>query len=177
MSKKHIEALIGTQFSLLTAKDNKARLLYIIAGIKDGKFYNHAHGAIFGVFDESAPDTEFITEKDLTLSRITGTKISAITANMQNFFKEYYGLEGADEDEATPTPKSEPKTEPKDVTDEEGEDPKDVALSEAVVEKLVKEFKKCLKNEEFKKATKILAKLDGQDVQKKLAKKLKKAQK
>lgn len=167
MSQKHITALVKAQYKALNAKDNKERLTYMIAGIKDGKFYTHAHVADFGIFDVNAPDTVFIPEKDLELSRITGAKIATITMNMEKFFDAYYGGETTE-----PQPDIAPETKPETPIP----DPEALKeLDEDGVEKLAKACKKAIKAEDFKKARKILSKLDGQDCYKKLAKKLAKA--
>jgi len=157
MSKKMIEAYVKAQHAVLTCKDNKERLRFTVAGIKDGKFYDYS-GTDYGVFDENAPDTVFIPESDLELSRITGSKLATITLKMQKFFDAYFGEGEADEvidvevvvgSEAT----------------EEGEE-----IDTEAVEKAVK---KAIKKEDFKKAQKLIDKLGGH---KKLQKKLDKAQ-
>ena len=153
MSKSHIEALINTEYEVLKAKDNKERLKFMVAGIKDGCFYNHANGAIYGEFDTEVPDTVFISEADLEMFRVTSTKIVGITLAMQQFFVDY---NGADE----PTVEDEP-TEP--TVEEE-------AIDTEAVEKACK---KAIKKGDFKKAQKLIDKLGGH---KKLQKKLDKAQ-
>ena len=169
MSKKHIEAVVRAQFKALGAKDNKERLGYMIAGIKDGKFYTHAHGATFGIFDTEVEDTVFIPESDLELSRITGAKIATVTLNMTKFFDRYYS-EDNEEPEKGEASDGDDTTADQPAVDSEPE------LSEGILEKLAKECKKCIKTEDFKKAKKILVKLEGSEFHKKLAKKLKKAQ-
>ena len=153
MSKKHIEALITAEFVVLSAKDNKERLKYIVAGIKDGKFYDYA-GTDYGIFDEAAPDTVFIEESDLELSRITSSKITTITMNMKKFFTEYNG-------------------ENVEVNPQDNEDEKidgDTVIDTEAVEKACK---KAIKKGDFKKAQKLIDKIGGH---KKLQKKLDKAQ-
>ena len=180
MSKKNIEAVVRAQFKALNAKDNKERLNYMIAGIEDGEFYTHAHGKQFGVFDTDAPDTVFIPKTDLELSRITGTKIASVTMAMTKFFDDYNGdSENYVEPEAVsqePETKDVPKKSKEqaqiDDAEAEGVSPE---YSEEIVEKLAKECKKAIKSEDFKKAQKILNKLEGYHVHKKLAKKLAKA--
>jgi len=155
MSKKMIESYVKAQHAVLTCKDNKERLRFTVAGIKDGKFYDYS-GTNYGVFDENAPDTVFIPESDLELGRITGSKLATITLKMQKFFDTYFG-EGEPTEEVEPTTTEAPT--------EEGEE-----IDTEAVEKAVK---KAIKKEDFKKAQKLIDKLGGH---KKLQKKLDKAQ-
>lgn len=175
MSKKHIEAVVKAQYKALNAKDNKERLGYMIAGIEDGQFYTHANGKQFGMFDPEVPDTVFIPKTDLELSRITGTKIASITQNMEKFFDKYYGLEDGAEGEAADGD-DESCDKPAKEFAPEAEDEPETGLSDENIEDLTKAFKKALKKEDFKKASKILGKLVDTDGHKKLSKKLAKAQ-
>lgn len=158
-----IQAMIKGQYNALNAKDNKERLRYMVAGIKDGKFYDFV-GTNYGVFDENVEDTEFIKESDLELSRITGAKIASITIAMQKFFDTYNGV--VTEEENEPETEALPKTELTKDTN--------VAEEEADYEALEKACKKAIKKGDVKKASKILKKLEGRKSHKKLSKKLKK---
>ena len=150
MSKTHIQALVGGQYNSLNAKDNKERLKYTVAGCKDGKLYDYA-GTNYGAFNEDAPDTEFITEADLNLSRITAVRLKGITERMQNFFNTY----GANPvEEAT----VEDVEEVEEVVEEDNDE-------------LIEKFKKAIKKGKAKKARKLLDEI-GEN--KKLAKMLKK---
>ncbi len=162
MSKKHIEALITAEFVVLSAKDSKERLKYIVAGIKDGKFYDYA-GTDYGIFDEAAPDTVFIEESDLELSRITSSKITTITMNMKKFFTEYNGE--VDED-TMDTDKSSDDV----VSDSDDDNTTEDTIDTEAVEKACK---KAIKKGDFSKAQKLIDKLGGHS---KLQKKLDKAQ-
>ena len=159
MSKSMVQAMIKGQYNALNAKDNKERLRYMVAGIKDGKFYDSV-GTDYGTFDEDVEDVEFITEKDLNLSRITGSKIASITIAMQKFFDTYNGIAAPTDVETTEQP---------DTNELEASE-----MGEPDYEALEKACKKAIKKGDIKKATKLLAKLDGQDCHKKLSKKLKK---
>lgn len=168
MSKSMMEAYIKAQHAVLTCKDNKERLRYTVAGIKDGKFYDHS-GTDYGMFDENAPDTVFIPESDLELSRITGTKLAGITLKMQKFFESYntdedVSTEDADEPKEKKAKKSKSSEADAEASDEEPE------IDTEAVEKAVK---KAIKKSDFKKAQKLIDKLGGH---KKLQKKLDKAQ-
>ena len=161
MSKKMLIALAITQMNSLSAKDNKERLKFTIAGCKDGKLYDHA-GTDYGVFDENAEDVIFIPDTDLQLSRITGAKISGITQKALAFFAQYAEAKPADDDGSD-------EDESEAGQDEDDTDEVDYAAVE-------KACKKAIKKGDLKKAKKLLAKLDGQDCHKKLSKKLDKAQ-
>ena len=151
MSKEMIKAHIVAQYAVLTSKDNKERLKYMVAGIKDGKFFDYA-GTDYGMFDENAPDTVFIPDSDLSLSRITGVKLAGITLSMQKFFENYEnGGSEPTEEQCDPEP-----------SDEE--------IDTGAVEKACK---KAIKKGDFKKAQKLIDKLGGHE---KLQKKLDKAQ-
>ncbi len=161
MSKNMIIALIVAQFNGLNASTNVERLGYTIAGIKDGKFYDHKTDTDYGVFDETAPDCEFITEKQVNSSRINSTTLAQATIKMQKYFAELSGEVVEDE---TPT-----------TTDGDRGDA--ISDSEPVedeidFEAVEKACKKAIKKGDAKKATKLLAKLEGQDCYKKLSKKL-----
>ena len=158
MSKVMIEAFIKAQYSALNAKNNKERLGYMVAGIKDGKFYDKCGNIDYGTFDVDAPDAEFITQDDVELTRVTSTKILSVTENMNTYFREYNKEDTEVED--TDTEVEDTDTEVEDVVDYEA---------------LETECKKAIKKGNFPKAQKILVKLNGQTCYKKLAKKLKKA--
>jgi len=155
MSKKMMRTHVVAQYAILNAETNKDRLKYIVAGIKNGKFYDYA-GTDYGVFDKDAPDTEFMPESDLGLSRITGSKLATITIKMQKFFDSYF-----DED----------KGEPEEYTKEEAEAEADT-VEEVDTEAVEKAIKKAIKKGDLKKAQKLIDKLGGH---KKLQKKLDKA--
>ena len=155
MSKQHIETLIKAQHAVLTCADNKERLRYTVAGIKDGKFYDHS-GTDYGVFDEDAPDTVFIPEADLDLQRITGAKLKSIAGKMTAFFEAYNSNEPAEIDEV--------------IEDEAPAEPAEEAID---MDALEKACKKAIKGEKFGKAQKLIDKMGGH---KKLQKKLDKAQ-
>jgi len=151
MSKNMIEALVKSQYNGLNAKDNKERLGYMVAGIKDGKFYDHTSNTDYGVFDANAEDAVFIPESDLELSRITGAKIATVTVAMQKWFDTYTGNGNGAE-----------------VPAEESE----VADEEIDTEAVEKARKKAIKKGDLDKAQKLIDKLGGH---KKLQKKLDKA--
>ena len=158
MSKKHIEAFIKAQFASLGAKDTKERLGYTVAGIKDGKFYDLKGRTDYGSI-EDAEDCVFIPEDTMQLSRITTVKINAITANMNSYFAVGTTEEAEEAVEA-----------------EEAEEAEEEAIEYAEVDydALSKACKKAIKKGDVKKASKLLAKLEGQDCHKKLSKKLSK---
>ena len=153
-----IEAFVKAQFLALSAKNNKERLGYMIAGIKDGKFYDLTTDVDYGTFDVDAPDAEFITQADLEMSRVATTKIQSVTASMVDYFAKYNSDEVIDVEV---------------VEDEVVED--EVVEDEIDYEALETECKKSIKKGKLSKAQKLLAKLEGQDCHKKLSKKLKKA--
>ena len=155
MSKSMIASLVKAQFAALNAKDNKERLRYTVAGIKDGKLYD-AVGTNYGVYDENAEDTVFIEDSDFELSRITSAKIKNVTDKMLAFFNET--------DEVVETKEVEE-------TDEVVE-PEVVETKEVDFEAVEVACKKAIKKGNVKKASKLLAKLDGQSCYKKLAKKI-----
>ena len=152
MSKKHIEAFIKSQYQTLGARDNKERMKFVVAGIKDGHFYNHM-GTDFGEFDAEAPDAVFIQEADVKLSRIVGSKILKVTKAMDDYFKEYYGVE---------------EDEPEEVETEE-EPTEEAEIDEDAVKQA---FKKALKKGKLKKAQKIVDMLPDGKLKSKLEKKL-----
>jgi len=182
--KPFIEALIKAQYDVLSSKDNKERLLFTIAGIKDGHFYNHT-GTDFGLFDDEVEDVEFIVKEDLKLGRITGVKLGRIQAKMNQFFADYYGIgnevddhvkeeEKEDSDEKEESPKKSKKGNKKEKSKVE-EPTSDTNDETPNVDAMVDACKECIKNGKFKKAKKLIAKLDGK-IAKKLAKKLMKAE-
>ena len=152
-----IEAFVKAQYKALGAKDNKERLRFMVAGCKDGKLYDLTTDTDYGVFNVDAPDTEFIKESDLKLQRITGAKIGTVTSAMQNFFLEY-----GDGTEA--------------IANVEPEEVETVDSAEVTphidFEDIEAKCKKAIKKGNKEKAEKLLAKLEGQDCHKKLAKKI-----
>lgn len=177
MSKSMIESYVKGQYLALGAKDNKERLGYIIAGCKDGKLYSY-DGTDYGMFNVDAPDTVFIAESDLELSRITGVKIANITKLMDDFFAKYGDnpVESSNDDmENSETPvesvESTPKKEKK-IKSDDVEAPAPVE-DEIDTEAVTTAVKKAIKKGDFKKAQKLIDKLGGD---KKLQKKLDKAQ-
>ena len=147
---------MSKQMISLTAKDGKERLRFTVAGVKDGKFYD-AVGTDYGTYD--GEDVEFITEEDLNVSRLTGVRLEKIKQRADAYFS------------GTPFKSNEPVAEAyfSDEQTEEDEQP------EIDVDALVSACKKAIKDGKFKKANKIIEKLDGHKVAKKLAKKLRKA--
>jgi rubrerythrin len=168
MSKSMIEAFIKGQYNAINAKDNKERLRFTVAGIRNGRFYA-LDGTDYGLFDENAPDAEFIVLKDLELSRITGAKIQNITNKMLDYFNKY----GVHKNEGTTDEKvNDSDTE---ATTENGskmvsDESQDVLDVDAVV----KECKKAIKKGKSKKALKLAQKIEMVDVKtfKKLMKKI-----
>jgi len=170
MSKSMIQAFALAQLASMVSKDNKERLKHTIAGCKDGHLYDH-NGQDYGLFNADAPDTVFIPESDLALSRITGVKLEGIAKKAQEFFNEYG---------ANPTPSTDGDEKPNEngSGDADNETVGDsVPKDEVDYDALEKACKKAIKKGDVKKATKLLAKLDGQDCHKKLSKKLKKVSK
>lgn len=163
MSKSHIEAFGRGQLNALIAKDNKDRLKYTMAGCKNGHLYAH-DGSDFGLFDVDAPDAEWITPKDLELKRITGVKLESIVKKATQFFAD-------NGDGQTSTDLEVSTDEPKVPVEEIVEDVKE-PVEEIDFEVVAKACKKAIKKEDVKKATKLLAKLEGQPSHAKLAKKL-----
>ena len=159
MSKNFSRAFIEGQYNSMTAKTNAERIKFTVAGVKDGKFYDHA-GTDYGLFDIDAPDVIFIPDTDIQLTRITGAKLTIITGKMNKYFEEYYGESEApivEEDNVEPEASVE-------TVEEE-----DTIDTEAVIEAC----KKAIKKGKFDKAQKLIDKLGGH---KKLQKKLDKAQ-
>ena len=163
MSKSMLAAFAISQMKALSAKDNKERLRFTIAGCKDGKLYDHV-GTNYGVFDENAPDVVFIPESDLELTRITGVKIAGIIEKAEAFFNEYAF------DKVVEVEEVEEVVEVEEV-EEIVEDT--VEVEEKIdTEAVEKAAKKAIKKGDFKKAQKLIDKLGGS---KKLQKKLNKA--
>ncbi len=188
--KPFIEAFVRAQYDVLSSKDNKERLAFTVAGIKDGHFYNHA-GIDFGLFDDEVEDTEFISKEDLKLSRITGVKLSRIQAKLDKFFSEYYGLgneqsavadEDAAEDEKEVAEKKDKKA--KKAENQELDDAVDEVVEKSTpepeptidLEAVEKACKKAIKKGDYKLAKKLIEKIEHKDLAKKMNKKLKKAQ-
>ena len=154
MSKKNFSrAFIAGQYQSLSAKTNVERLKFTVAGIKNGRFYDHV-GTDYGLFDEDAPDAIFISDKDVTMTRITGAKIDSITKKVESYFTAYYSDEVDEVDEVAEEPQEE---------------------HEIDVDAVEKAAKKAIKKGDFKKAQKLIDKLDGKAA-KKMQKKLDKAQ-
>jgi len=204
MSKKAIQKLIEVQYEVMNSRDNKDRIRHVVAGIKNGKFYTHA-GVSFGTFDKNAPDTEFISESDLDLARITGSKLKKITENMTSFFNKYeedddeeydeeYDDEEYDDEEEDEEEEDEDEDEDEDDDDEDDEDEEVVKYKKPIkkgklkkpikkgepilevnVEKVVAKCKKAIKKGKLKKAEELLKLLPESKEAKKLAKKIKKA--
>ena len=150
MSKSHIEAFVKAQYNALLSKDNKDRLRYIVAGCKDGRLYSNT-GTDYGEID--APDTVFSESTDLDLSRVTTVKLNTINDKMLAFFAEY----GANPVEEV--------TEPEEVTLAEKCE-NTFAIEDAVT--------KAIKKGKFKKAQKLIDRVDGDaKLQKKLDKAIK----
>jgi len=160
MSQSMIQAFTKGQYKAINAKDNKERLKFTVAGCRGGHLFAH-DGTDYGLFNADAPDTEFITLKDLELSRITGAKIAQITQKMEAFFDKYG---------ANPTEQPEAKAELETETTSE-----DAANDEPEIdtEAVVKACKKAIKKGNTKKALKLLNKLPEDSKEfKKLSKKL-----
>ena len=180
MSKSMIQAFALAQMLAMVAKDNKERLKYTIAGCKDGHLYDHT-GQDYGLFNADAPDTVFIPETDLELQRITGVKLQGIQKKAQDFFDKY-GAEPTtgDEDENENAENGASTGGEKSEKDEVSKKPtNDTENTEDKVDydALATACKEAIKSGKIKKATKLLAKLEGQKTHKKLAKKLAKASK
>jgi len=165
MGKSQIEAFAKAQMKSLVAKDNKDRLKFTIAGCKSGHLYSH-DGTDFGLFDVDAPDTEFITQEDLNLSRLTTSRLQKISALAATFFNTYgdnqTSVEQSDEDKKPTKPSEQPANDVSEPVDNEA---------------LAKACKKAIKKEDFQKAQKLIDKMTDTEASKKLAKKLKKASK
>ena len=159
MSKSMLAAFAISQMKALSAKDNKERLRFTIAGCKDGKLYDHV-GTNYGVFDENAPDVGFIPESDLELTRITGVKIAGIIEKAEAFFNEY-AFDKVVEVETDTVVEVEEVVEVVEVLEEEID-----------TEAVTKATNKAIKKGNFKKAQKLIDKLGGNE---KLQKKLNKA--
>ncbi len=167
MSKSMIQAFALAQLASLISKDNKGRLKYTIAGCKDGHLYDH-NGQDYGLFNADAPDTVFIPESDLELSRITGVKLEGIAKKASAFF-DVYGADPKDEG-AVEREADEPTEEQSDPEPTGGDvDKTDEAVDYDALEKACK---KAIKKGNMKKATKLLVKLEGQKCHKKLSKKV-----
>lgn len=164
-----IEALTKAQYGSLGAKDNKERLRFTIAGIRDGKFYDSV-GTDYGTFDKDCEDEEFISASDFKLSRITGAKIQAITAKMNSFFTAYFN---EDEPDIAGDNLPEPTSEDEVLEPIKEEAPAESAEDEIDVDAVKDACKQAIKDGKFKKAQKLIDKLGGH---KKLQKKLDKAQ-
>jgi len=170
MGKKQIEKLVKLQYEVLKVQDNKERLRYIVAGIKDGRLYNMV-GTNFGEFGEDVPDTEFITEDDLDLSRISSVRISAITLKMSNFFKKYGEVSNDSTNNDNTTFCNDTCN---DASDKEDVTQKELKLN---VDELIEKCKKAIKKGKFNKAAELITLLGDDKNAKKLSKKLKKAKK
>ncbi|WBC28496.1 hypothetical protein TPMD03_25 [Thiohalocapsa phage LS06-2018-MD03] len=180
MSKGYIRALIEAQVQAASAKDNKERLRYVVAGVKDGRFYTHA-GMDFGEFldkdGNTVSDTIFISDTDLQLSRITGAKLKSIETKIKDFFEEHLGDADDSEDVAEQIDDNLDDAEAE-TPSEDGDVSCDEADDEISSEDLAKEVKKLIKKEKFKAAKLLINKLGDEDkkLRKKLMKKLDKAE-
>lgn len=157
----YIQAYIKGQFAALSAKDNKERLRFTVAGIKDNKPYDYV-GTDYGTLDGTFADVVFFEQDVLELSRITQSRIDTITKNMTDYFAEV-----EEEDEANEHQEVVEKSE----ESEEVEKNEQGVVGEAEdnTEVLIK---KAIKKGKFKKAQKLLDQIGGD---KKLQKKLDKA--
>ena len=177
MSQSMIKAFIEGQYRALNAKDNKERIRYIVAGTKDGRFYDHA-GNDYGYFGD-VPDEVFIAESDLDLSRITTSKLDAVTKSMNDFFAKYMGVEAVEsvetlEDENEEEEDAEEKTMAKNLEVEvETVESEEVELSQ---EEIAEKAKKAIKKGKLKKAKKLIAQIEDKKVAKKLKAKLEEAE-
>ena len=153
MSKTMILAFIESQFNMMSAQDNKERLHYIVAGIKDGELYDLS-GNTYGKLD-GIEDTEWITKEDGELSRITSAKIGKAKHAFKAFADKVLGVE--QEDEPTVKQEDEPTVE-----------------DEIDIDAVVKACKKAIKKGNQKKAMKLANKIETVDVKayKKLMKKI-----
>lgn len=143
-----IEAFAKAQIKglSLTTKD---RLKYTIAGCKDGCLYDNM-GTNYGLYDNNAPDMEFITAEDLNVSRITASKLAKIKVLSDNFFAEFGAHPTTDLDEALDEAQDEVS-------------PLEEEFAEQV--DLVANIKKAIKKGKLKKAQKLINTLDNSDVQ------------
>jgi len=161
MSKTMILAFIESQFNMMSAQDNKERLHYIVAGIKDGELYDLS-GNTYGKLD-GIEDTEWITKEDGELSRITSAKIGKAKHAFKAFADKVLGVEQEDE----PTVKQEDEPTVKQEDEPTVED-------EIDIDAVVKACKKAIKKGNQKKAMKLANKIETVDVKayKKLMKKI-----
>ena len=167
MGKKQIQKLVELQYEVLKTNNSKERLKYVVAGIRDGRLYNMI-GTNFGRFgekNEDIPDTEFITEDDLTISRLSSAKIDDITSKMLNFFKKY-GEVSNDTDDIS--------NDIDDISNDIDDISEELNLN---VDEVVKECKKAIKKGKFDKATELISLLGDDKNAKKLSKKLRKVMK
>ena len=114
MSQKFIKAFIASQFNAMKTANAKDRLPYMVAGVKDGRFYS-LNGTDFGEA-VGFEDVEFITEADGALTRITSSKVEKMEAIFKTTFgddEDYAELGDEDENEevVTESKDSEEKTE------------------------------------------------------------------
>ncbi len=184
MSKSMLEAFCKAQYNALNAKDNKERIGYMIAGIKDGKFYDLSTGTDYGVFDESIPDTEFIPESALEIQRVTGAKLATFSMGMNKFFDVYGAnpkgskdVDGTDTDSSDDAEDERNDTVVDSTSVNDADSDSDSNTPKVDYEALEKACKKAIKKGDLKKAGKLLEKLVDQDCHKKLSKKLAKASK
>jgi len=170
MSKKNFSrAFIAGQYQSLSAKTNVERLKFTVAGIKNGRFYDHV-GTDYGLFDEDAPDAIFISDKDVAMTRITGAKIDSITKKVESYFTAYYSEEDVEAEEVDDEIEEAEVEEVEEVEEEESQEQPEID-----VDAVEKAAKKAIKKGDFKKAQKLIDKLDGKAA-KKMQKKLDKAQ-
>ncbi|MBW2998167.1 hypothetical protein KY321_01390 [Candidatus Woesearchaeota archaeon] len=164
---------------MMEAKDNKGRLPFLIAKVENGKVMD-SKGNVY-CEDFEGEDVVFVTEEDLKLTRVTGTKIAGIKLAITDYF--------GDNEESTEDAETEESTE-----DAETEDVKEVIAGgedtsiednketeekpEIDVDAVTEAFSEAIENGKLKKAIKLLDKLIEAGVKtKKLEKKLKKASK
>ena len=178
MSKSMIQAFALAQLASLISKDNKGRLKYTIAGCKDGHLYDH-NGQDYGLFNADAPDTVFIPESDLELSRITGVKLEGIAKKASAFFDVYGAkpkgskdVDGTDTDSSDDAEDERNDTVVDSTSVNDADSDSDSNTPKVDYEALEKACKKAIKKGNMKKATKLLVKLEGQKCHKKLSKKV-----
>jgi len=173
MGKKQIQELVELQYKVLKTNNSKERLKYVVAGVRDGKLYNMI-GTNFGKFGEDIPDTEFITDDDLALSRLSSIRLSIITSRMANFFKKYGEVSDDTSNDICYAISNDTSNDTSVKEDEEDVVQKELNLN---VDEVVKECKKAIKNRMFDKANTLINLLGDDKNAKKLSKKLRKAEK
>jgi len=184
MGKQQIQGLVSVQYDVLNSQDNKERIRFVVAGCREGRLYNMS-GTDFGMFNEEAPDTEFITDADLDLSRITGARLSSITKKMKDFFNKY-GVsdvtDSSNDDNDTNDSDSDDTNSSNDDVESKKDKKNKVSNDKKKelkvnIDEVVAKCKKAIKKEKFDKARELIKLLGDIDIAKKLSKKLKKAEK